>query len=510
VKGANRRDRVLIVAIGALVVLATALPAPASTVQPSLTLRRATAQIVLHRTDPSFSVFLNGGVFVQSVDGALELQARRADYDEPIKVVQIITASDGTRTTRELPNLPVSSFSGALDAFFHVRLTSDAGDVLFNDDDAGFCPNGSDRPRIDGTGPDHLVYSDGCIANNWTLGTIWGIEQGWASSAADELSLDGPDGHYKLRVSVNEPYRTLFNMTRSSITVGVTLQTDACPAPCGMAGASSLSRGEKDQSAIDQAQVHAASRSEDRPHPPPSTQLASVDSSARPDLVPLPAWSMLTEVHDGRDYLDFAAMVWNRGPSPLVVEGFRSEDATYMNAFQYFYRDGTKVGQAPVGTMDYDPRPGHEHWHFENFARYVLTDGSKTEIVRSQKEAFCLVATDAMDLSLPGAALRPFATGLDSSCGTPDSIWIREVLHAGWGDTYTQSLPGQSFDITDLPNGTYFVKIRANPDRVLYESRLNNNVSYRRVILGGNPGDRTVRVPPYHSLDTEQFCFPFC
>ena len=33
----------------------------------------------------------------------------------------------------------------------------------------------------------------------------------------------------------------------------------------------------------------------------------------------------------------------------------------------------------------------------------------------------------------------------------------------GWGDTYYQYLPGQSFNITGVPNGTYYVRIVANP-----------------------------------------------
>ena len=83
------------------------------------------------------------------------------------------------------------------------------------------------------------------------------------------------------------------------------------------------------------------------------------------------------------------------------------------------------------------------------------------------------------------------------------SRWIREVLQAGWGDTYAQFRAGQSFDITDLPNGTYFVKTIANPEQRLVETRSDNNVAYRRVVLGGEPGSRTATVPPYHGMDTE-------
>ena len=73
----------------------------------------------------------------------------------------------------------------------------------------------------------------------------------------------------------------------------------------------------------------------------------------------------------------------------------------------------------------------------------------------------------------------------------------------GWGDTYVQSLPGQAFDVTNLPNGTYYIAVVANPLGALFERHRNNDVSYRRIVLGGSPGHRTVVVPPYQGIDTE-------
>jgi len=79
---------------------------------------------------------------------------------------------------------------------------------------------------------------------------------------------------------------------------------------------------------------------------------------------------------------------------------------------------------------------------------------------------------------------------------------IRETLDVGWGDTYAQYVPGQSFDITDLPDGTYYIQVVANPDRRLYERSTRNNVSYRKVVLGTAVGGaRTVTVPPHYGVD---------
>jgi hypothetical protein len=151
-------------------------------------------------------------------------------------------------------------------------------------------------------------------------------------------------------------------------------------------------------------------------------------------------------------------------------------------------RGDKPVARAPVGTLEYDSDPGHEHWHFTQFATYRLLGSDKHEVVRSQKEGFCLAPTDAIDLTVAGAVWNPGTIGLSSACGDASAIWIRETLPTGWGDTYYQSLPGQSFDITDLPNGTYFIQVQADPTGEIYERSSTNDTQVREVIIGACPG----------------------
>jgi hypothetical protein len=235
---------------------------------------------------------------------------------------------------------------------------------------------------------------------------------------------------------------------------------------------------------------------------------------ARPDVAALPAWGITVDNRrqSERSFLRFGATVWNRGPSPLVVEGFREQNADTMKAYQYFYRGGELVGKALTGRLEYDHQDGHEHWHFRDFANYSLLNDEKTQVLRSGKEAFCLAPTDIIDLTVAGAAMRPWLENLSTACGEVDSLWIREVLQTGWGDTYAQYRPGQSFNITNLPNGKYFVEVRANPDGRLYEVASNNNVALRKIYLRGKVGNRSVVVPPYQGIDTEggNGCSFFC
>ncbi len=145
--------------------------------------------------------------------------------------------------------------------------------------------------------------------------------------------------------------------------------------------------------------------------------------------------------------------------------------------------------------MVWDPRDGHHHWHFRDFARYRLLDSDKEAIVRSKKEAFCLAATDAVDYTVPGANWEPWNTDLHTACGGPGSLAVREVLDVGSGDTYTQYRPGQSFNLDGLPDGIYFISVEANPKHNLYEADLTNNNSLRKVRIGTDrSGDRTVKV----------------
>ena len=229
-----------------------------------------------------------------------------------------------------------------------------------------------------------------------------------------------------------------------------------------------------------------------------------------PDLRTLPAYQIALDKTDGNGkkskntYLDFGATVWNAGPSPMVVDGFRRPGTRLMDAYQYFFdQNGNEVGSAPAGTLQWDPRKGHTHWHFTAFASYRLLDSTKKVALISGKEAFCLAPTDSIDLTVDGAQWRPDSTDLMTACGQGQegALSIREVLSTGWGDTYSQSLPGQSFNISKIPNGIYYIEVLANPDHKLTESNTGNNSALRKVKLGGKVGGkRTLKVYPYQGI----------
>ena len=77
------------------------------------------------------------------------------------------------------------------------------------------------------------------------------------------------------------------------------------------------------------------------------------------------------------------------------------------------------------------------------------------------------------------------------------------MMPVGWGDTYTQFVAGQAFDITSVPNGTYYVQVIANPGHVLRETTTGNDTTLRQVIITGTRGHRHVKVPAWNGIDPE-------
>ena len=453
---------------------------------PALTLEAAQRTVVLTRYeaddgDGGTVVFVEGdlGMHVVARGRAFEVRAVRASYDEPV----VLTLA-GPGADRVLTTAPDAT---GLPAFWTTTITNAAGKVV-DRGTASFCPNGYEPVRRRPDAPATSPYPQGCQANPYTLGNVFGIQAGYAVPAlTDPEAFSGlPPGSYTVTLAVRGDYASALGMTpaQSRASVAVRLVPGTFEEEPDHAG------GDAARPALRTGHTGPLGR---RVRP----------TGPLPDLRSLPAWAI--EVEDGR-HLTFAATVWNAGPGRLVVDGFRSADPNRMRAYQYFFSStGQQQGYAPVGTMEWDARDGHDHWHFTDFATYRLLDARKQLVLRSGKEAFCLANTDVVDYLVPGANWRPSNTDLHTSCGGRGSLGVREVLDTGSGDTYAQYLPGQSFDLRGLPNGTYFIEVRANPERALYETRTGNNASYRKVVVGGPAGQRTVTAEKVGRVDESGF-----
>lgn len=468
--------------LASLTLLAGIPPAVAAD-PPTVRLFTATTEITVERGRGGF-VWIDPGIWVASVGGAFELRATRPDYDTPVALVQTDAATGAV--LRTLPPGLLEGWSGLKD-FVHMSVRDGRGELVSRQA-FPFCPNSYYRARLDDEGPVSSEYPYICGGNPFTRGVVWGIDDHWAVNALSDygLGFDGDRSQYDVRVWVDPDWVVALGIAPEAAETRLHVRV------------------------VDRGTLAAGKQTADpTPYAPgprvPTT--TSPDPQSLPDLVALPAWSISTYHRRGKDFLAFNATEWNAGPGTLVVEGFRGVDEDVMEAFQYFDVGGVPVGRAPIGQLEF--HQAHFHWHFEEFTQYSMLDASSGEIAISTKQSWCLANTDAIDLAVPNANWNAFAGDLFTMCGGPGAIWIREVLDVGWGDTYGQYIPGQAFDITDLPNGDYYIRTHVNPTSSILETTMANNVEDRLVQLRGRPGNRRVVVPPWHGIDTENLC-PYC
>lgn len=114
----------------------------------------------------------------------------------------------------------------------------------------------------------------------------------------------------------------------------------------------------------------------------------------------------------------------------------------------------------------------HEHYHFDHYASYELLDDSGV-VATGHKQAFCLID------------LEPWAWTDDSheyGCGN-------QGISRGWADVYGSYLPCQWIDVTDVPPGTYTLRIALNRPApgtslpIINEMDYDNNVTEVEVVL---------------------------
>ncbi len=432
--------------------------------------------------------------------GDLEVRSNRPatdPYDGPITTTWTLGERSGT-----FGNDLQRNFSG-LPGLLEVSVTDADGRPVGRRMTVDTCLNGSSE-RIQPDGAATNAYPWGCPYNPYTLGSVQGVQDGYATRLYAATPVRLPLGTYTATVAIGDRYVDAWGLDAGESHVDVPLvvrepRRDRGPdwgmgwraqeAAARRAGLDGGDGGDAPRPAVAEPAPRAAA---DLPAGTPM-----------PDLRSLPAFDIGLNARG--NLMRFGANVWNAGSSPLVVDGFRTADEDVMAAYQYFFdTDGEQVAYESVEDSGfYWHGENHDHWHFEDFARYQLLDEQRTVVRDSGKVSFCLANTDAVDYTVDGADWRPENTDLRTACGSRGSLSVREVLSAGSGDTYAQYRAGQAFGrISRLADGTYYVRVTANPNDALVESDTTNNEVDRMVTLVTRPnGTRVVRPAPVGLVD---------
>ncbi len=197
-----------------------------------------------------------------------------------------------------------------------------------------------------------------------------------------------------------------------------------------------------------------------------------------PDLVTLaPGGLYIERGSDGRYRLRFDNTVGNYGGRlEMTVDGNRD---IYQNVYDQ-WTGGARVARQKIAS-DLIFHPEHNHFHFQDFARYELLKQDRAGVFRAttrrgSKTSFCILDFERLTTNGPSAAQY-------TTCGA--NI---QGLSAGWGDTYYGSLPEQWIDLgsATLADGAYAIRSTADPFNKIIEANDGNNVgvTYFSVVNG--------------------------
>ena len=176
-----------------------------------------------------------------------------------------------------------------------------------------------------------------------------------------------------------------------------------------------------------------------------------------------------------REYLRFSNGIANTGSGNWqMIPIFPDGTSLIQEAAQQFLdSNGNIICQETVSETLF--HPAHNHWHMADIAKFSIYDGIPEEwieIGNSIKVSFCLIDWYNMD----GNSNTKERTYFDCERGM-------QGIQVGWVDQYHQELPGQELEITDLPQGEYYLVSEVNHAGRYIESNPFDNVAWIHFLL---------------------------
>lgn len=239
-----------------------------------------------------------------------------------------------------------------------------------------------------------------------------------------------------------------------------------------------------------------------------------------PNLVPVSKYPMVTDPQQApRQELRFSTFIENHGAWSFEVVGHPdpadpagsvvAEQCVRWAPAELHGASRTCLAYEPIGALVWHAI--HNHFHLDGLARYRLLadDGGAPGVPLrdSGKVGFCLSDTFDMSPPEPPVPLDPIAREAHKQARMYTDRWYIECTHLygfpypgmrmgispGWKDLYHGLIPGQAFDIHDLPDGTYWIEtvLDAEHAPALRETRRDDNQHLAPVCVFHAGGRRT-------------------
>lgn len=245
------------------------------------------------------------------------------------------------------------------------------------------------------------------------------------------------------------------------------------------------------------------------------------DSAMLPDLIMVPTftkdqifeYSANDSFYPGQ--LRFAATMGNVGEGPLEIFGKNewfcgdtpAKDSASVcpdgyvrqKIYQHvYYKDGDSLARKErfAGYNYYDPKPGHNHYHVEDWVEFRLMKytfdkkgniSGKQKVAQSRKETYCLfdsgICTERDGFCYFGDKvyteknLRNYGLGTYAGCHAD-----YQGLSVGGYDMYGMMFEGQYIQLPKgLKSGTYYLEIEIDPRHYYLEKDHSNNTYTQKV-----------------------------
>jgi len=224
--------------------------------------------------------------------------------------------------------------------------------------------------------------------------------------------------------------------------------------------------------------------------------------------------------------LRFDTFIRNRSAWSFEVMGVPNEPMTALDAKQCVaWADPPVTGGARV-CANYENigelvwHREHNHLHLDGLATYRLfrdEQGEAGELIHeSPKVGFCLMDSYPLNRYTSPVHVHPFVDPLlddryDLHKSQTEQWYVecrflygsgvpwpgmRMGISAGWQDLYNTPVPGQSFDLTGQPDGTYWIQtlVNASPVVTVRETDLTDNTHWTQAcVVTDADGTRRVR-----------------
>jgi hypothetical protein len=195
---------------------------------------------------------------------------------------------------------------------------------------------------------------------------------------------------------------------------------------------------------------------------------------------PISLYDAQIKVVSGETRLRFSNAAVNVGAGALEMFGV-VDNRGEQPAYQRIYHEDGNYEDVLVGVFVFAGHEDHNHFHFQDFAVYRLRqvtsgDGVGPVLATSDKISFCITDSDEYDGTLPNA---PSSHVYDCD---------RQGMSVGWGDRYGRSTEGQWIVINGVADGNYWLESEVNPDRLLFETRYDNNSDRIKISINKSTG----------------------